>query len=125
MTGVRRSPRADPPADTWGKNPEQEPLCFSREQRPSGPPVPAPGPLGAALFTICLPVCKQEGFADGVRAALQLFGDTHPKHPGNMFPCELPTMRVFCIRTMSLHQYISATAVDFFPPALCCCYFEI
>lgn len=53
-------------------------LCFSREQ------------LGASwfrpLFTSRLPVRKQEGFSDGVGAALQLCGDTHPRPLGASSP---------------------------------------
>ena len=31
-------------------------------------------------------------------SALQLFGDTHPGCPGNMFPCELCKMCIFALR---------------------------
>lgn len=48
---------------------------------------PVPRPPGAGpQFISCLPVCKQEGFSDGVGAALQLFGDTYPGCLGTCSP---------------------------------------
>lgn len=69
-------------------------LLMGAGMGPQGCPGPSP-PGAGPLFISCLPVYKQEGSSDGVGAALQLFGDTHPRHPGNIFPCELCKMCIF------------------------------